>query len=85
SDALAAVGSTGSLINLLVNVFIGLSVGANVLEARYFGAGQERELSDMVLPAVLISVMCGVLLIFVGFFVAPSALLAMGTPKEVLG
>ncbi len=85
SDALAAVGSTGSLINLLVNVFIGLSVGANVLVARYFGAGQERELSDMVHTAVLISVICGVLLIFVGFFVAPSALLAMGTPKEVLG
>lgn len=85
SDALAAVGSTGSLINLLVNVFIGLSVGANVLVARYFGAGQERELSDMVHTAVLTSVICGVLLIFVGFFVAPSALLAMGTPKEVLG
>ncbi len=85
SDALAAVGSTGSLINLLVNVFIGLSVGANVLVARYFGAGQERELSDMVHTAVLTSVICGFLLIFVGFFVAPSALLAMGTPKEVLG
>ena len=85
SDALAAVGSTGSLINLLVNVFIGLSVGANVLVARYFGAGQERELSDMVHTAVLTSVICGFLLIFVGFFVAPSALLAMGTPREVLG
>lgn len=85
SDALAAVGSTGSLINLLVNIFIGLSVGANVLVARYFGAGQERELSDMVHTAVLTSVICGFVLIFVGFFVAPSALLAMGTPQEVLG
>lgn len=85
SNALAAVGSTGSLINLLVNVFIGLSVGANVLVARFFGAGQDKELSDMVHTAVLTSVICGVFLIFVGFFSAPSALKAMGTPAEVLG
>lgn len=84
SNALAAVGSTGSLINLLVNVFIGLSVGANVLVARYFGAGQEKELSDMVHTAVLTSFICGIFLIFLGFFVAPHALLAMGTPEEVL-
>lgn len=85
SNALAAVGSTGPLINLLVNVFIGLSVGANVLVARYYGAGQDRELSDMVHTAVLTSVICGVILIFVGFFAAPYALRVMGTPQEVLG
>lgn len=84
SNALAAVGSTGSLINLLVNVFIGLSVGANVLVARYYGANQEKELSDMVHTAMLTSFICGVVLIFVGFFVAPIALTAMGTPPEVL-
>lgn len=42
NEALAAVGSTSSLINLLVNVFIGLSVGANVLVARFYGAGQKK-------------------------------------------
>lgn len=84
SDALAAVGSTGALINLLVNVFIGLSVGANVLVARYFGAGQEKELSDMVHTAILTSLISGVLLIFIGYFSAPFALRAMGTPDEVL-
>ena len=84
SNALAAVGSTGSLINLLVNVFIGLSVGANVLVARYYGANQEKELSDMVHTAMLTSFICGIILIFVGFFVAPVALTAMGTPPEVL-
>lgn len=83
-DALAAVGSTGPLINLLVNVFIGLSVGANVLVARYYGGGQDSELSDMVHTAILTSVICGVILIFVGFFVTPYALQAMGTPEEVL-
>lgn len=84
SDALAAVGSTGSLINLLVNLFLGLSVGTNVLTARYFGAKQDKELSDMVHTAILTAAICGVFLIFVGFFVAPYALSLMGAPKEVL-
>ncbi len=84
SNALAAVGSTGSLINLLVNVFIGLSVGANVLVSRYYGAGQEKELSEMVHTAIMTAFICGVALIFIGFFAAPVALEAMGTPKEVL-
>lgn len=85
SNALAAVGSTGPLINLLVNVFIGLSVGANVLVARFYGAGQDKELSDTVHTAILTSLVCGIFLIFVGFFSAPIALKAMGAPKEVLG
>ncbi|MGN1148367.1 MAG: MATE family efflux transporter [Lachnospiraceae bacterium] len=85
SNALAAVGSTGPLINLLVNVFIGLSVGTNVLVARYFGAGQDKELSEMVHTAILTAAICGVLLIFVGFFTAPFALRLMGAPEEVLG
>lgn len=85
SDALAAVGSTGSLINLLVNVFIGLSVGANVLVARYYGGGQKKDLSEMVHTAMLTAAISGVLLIFIGFFVAPWALKVMGSPEETLG
>lgn len=84
SNALAAVGSTGSLINLLVNVFIGLSVGTNVLVARYYGAKQDKELSDMVHTAILTAFVCGVALIFIGFFASPAALRAMGAPEEVL-
>ncbi|HKM35268.1 MAG TPA: MATE family efflux transporter [Lachnospiraceae bacterium] len=84
SDALAAVGSTGPLINLMVNVFLGLSVGANVLVARYYGAGQEHELSEMVHTAILTSVICGILLIFIGYYTAPFALQAMGAPIEVI-
>lgn len=84
SNALAAVGSTGSLINLLVNVFIGLSVGTNVLVARYYGARQDKELSDMVHTAILTAFVCGVALIFIGFFASPVALRAMGAPEEVL-
>lgn len=83
-DALAAVGSTSSLINLLVNVFIGLSVGTNVLVARYYGGGQKEELSDMVHTAVLTSFLCGTALIAIGYFVSPIALKMMGTPDNVL-
>ena len=84
SDALAAVGSTSSLINLLVNLFIGLSVGANVLVARFYGAGQKRELSEMVHTAILTSIVSGFILVFAGIVVAGPALTWMGTPEDVI-
>ena len=82
--ALAAVGSTGSLTNLLVNIFIGLSVGANVLVARFYGAKQESELTEMVQTAIATAVVGGVVLIFLGFFLAKPALGWMGTPEDVI-
>lgn len=84
NEALAAVGSTSSLTNLLVNLFIGLSVGANVLVARFYGAGQKEELKEMVQTAVATSVLGGILLVFVGFFVSQPALALMGTPDDVI-
>lgn len=84
SEALAAVGSTSSLINLLVNVFIGLSVGANVLAARFFGAGKKEELSDMVHTAIATSLISGIFLIFLGVLLARPALLLMETPENVI-
>ena len=84
-EALAAVGSTSSLINLLVNVFIGLSVGTNVLVARFYGAGQKKELSDMVHTSILTSLVSGVFLIFVGIFLSKPILEWMATPADVIG
>lgn len=84
SQSLAAVGSTSSLINLLINVFIGLSVGANVLIARYYGAGQEKEVSDTVHMAVLLSIISGIFLCVVGVVLARPLLELMGTPSDVL-
>lgn len=84
SDALAAVGSTSSLINLLVNLFIGLSIGANVLAARFYGAGQKKEMSELVHTAILTSIVSGFMLVFVGIIVAGPALTAMGTPDDVI-
>jgi len=84
SHALAAVGSTSSLINLLVNLFIGLSVGANVLVARFYGAGLKRDLSEMVHTAITTSLIAGCFLAVVGIFVAGPALRLMGTPDDVI-
>lgn len=84
SESLAAVGATGALTNLIVNLFIGLSVGANVLVAHFYGAGQKDELKSMVQTAVATAAASGVILIFVGFFVARPALALMATPENVI-
>ncbi len=83
-NSLAAVGSTGSLINLLTNLFIGVSIGANVLVSRYYGAKQEKELHDTIHTAMLVSVISGVLLTIIGVIGAPVILRWMKTPTEVL-
>lgn len=84
SESLAAVGSTSSLINLLVNVFMGLSVGANVLIARYYGAGQKRDLNEMVHTAIATSLISGVFLIALGIVASKPLLHLMGTPDDVI-
>ena len=84
NESLAAVGATGSLTNLIVNLFIGLSVGANVLVAHFYGAGQKEELKNMVQTAIATAAVSGVILIFVGFFVSRPALVLMGTPDDVI-
>ncbi len=84
STALAAVGSTGSLINLLINLLIGLSVGANVVVARYYGAREAEMVSKTVHTAILLSLVCGVVMIFIGIALAEPLLRLMGTPDNVL-
>ncbi len=84
SESLAAVGSTSSLINLLVNVFIGLSVGANVLVAQYYGARRQKDLEDTVHTAMALSVIGGLILIVVGVLLADPLLRLMKTPDDVL-
>ena len=66
SEALAAVGSTSSLINLIINMFIGLSVGANVVAARSYGARDEEAIHQTVHTAILAALAGGVALIFAG-------------------
>ncbi len=85
SSALAAVGSTGALINLIVTMFMGLSVGTNVLVAQYYGAGNSKDLSETVHTSILASLLFGVFLIAVGVLAARPVLELMGTPEEVIG
>lgn len=84
SESLAAVGSTSSLINLLVNVFIGLSIGANVLVAQFYGAQRYKDLEETVHTAVMLATVGGVVLIAVGVLLADPLLTWMGTPDDVL-
>ncbi len=84
SIALAAVGATSSLINLLINVFIGLSVGANVAIAHFYGARQDKDLQETLHTAILLSLICGVFLSIGGYFLASPLLTLMGTPADIL-
>lgn len=83
-NSLAAVGSTSSLINLLTNLFLGLSVGANVLVARYFGAKQLKDLKETVHTAMMLSFYSGIILTVVGCLGAKQILIWMDTPEDVL-
>ena len=84
NEALAAVGSVGSLNNMIISLFIGLSVGANVLVARYTGSRNERAVSDTVHTSVLLSLVGGVLLMAVGVLLARPLLTLMGSPEDVI-
>ena len=83
-ESLAAVGATTTLINLLTNLFIGLSVGANVLVANYYGARQEKDVHETVHTAMTISVFSGVFLTALGVIAAPFLLSLMQTPADVI-
>ncbi|MBR5303145.1 MAG: MATE family efflux transporter [Clostridia bacterium] len=84
SQALAAVGSVGSLNNLIISLFIGLSVGANVLVARYTGSRSNDAVSQTVHTSVLLSVLGGLLLTVLGIVLAHPLLEIMGSPEDVI-
>ena len=84
NEALAAVGSVGSLNNLLISLFIGLSVGVNVVVARYTGAQSYKQVSAAVHTAVLLSLISGAFLAIVGYAAAYPLLRLMGSPEDVI-
>lgn len=83
-EPLAAVGATSSLINLFTNIFIGLSVGSNVLTARFLGASNKGEIEKTVHTSVALALVSGGVLAVVGFVVSPLLLGWMSTPETVL-
>lgn len=83
-NSLGAVGSTTALINLLVNLFMGLSVGANVLAARDYGGNRKDELSKTVHTSMMLSIISGIILTFVGVLFSRQILMLMKSPDEIL-
>ena len=84
SQAMAAVGSNASVISLLISLFIGLSVGANVVVGNLIGAGRREKLPDAVHTIIAVALISGVLLLAVGNLAAKPILLLMGAPENVL-
>lgn len=84
SESLAAVGSTTALINVFVNLFIGISLGTNVLAARYYAANREKEMSETVHTAITLALISGILMTFVGIGFSKIVLSLMGTPDNVI-
>lgn len=84
NSALAAVGSTAPLINLLVNLFLGISVGSNVVAANFFGAENRRDVSRTVHTSYVVSLIGGVILTIVGVSFSTPILVLMGSPDDVL-
>lgn len=85
SNSVAAVGATGSLINLIVNFFMGLSVGAGVTIAHALGAHHERDASDAVHTAIPTAAICGIIIMLIGIFGSEPLLKLMGNPDDVIG
>jgi len=84
SEALAAVGATGPLINLIVNLFMGLSVGTSVIVAQDYGAGDARVVSRSVHTSIMLSIITGIFVTLIGLFLCKPMLEMMGTPDDIL-
>ncbi len=84
SQAMAAVGGNGPIINLLINLFVGISVGANVVIARYIGQNANDKVRETVKTSQVLAIISGFLLMFIGMFAARPMLEAIGTPPDIL-
>ena len=82
--ALAAVGACGATINLFIGLFMGLSVGANVLVSRYYGGGRYKEMNETLHTSLILSIAFGVLVALVAFFLAVPVLKLLKTPDDVI-
>ncbi len=83
-QALAAVGTTGTLINLLVGFFVGLSSGATVIISQFFGAGDGKSVSRAVHTSIALALAGGVILTALGLLTARPSLELLGVPEEVI-
>ena len=82
--ALAAVGATGTLINLLVGFFVGLASGATVIIAQFYGARQHKRVELAVHTSVALSIVCGIMLMIIGIVLAPQLLRMVSVPDDII-
>lgn len=85
TQALAAVGTTGTLINLLVGFFVGISSGATVIISQFFGGGDWRALSKAVHTSMALALAGGAIILVLGLLTARPALVLLGVPEEIMG
>lgn len=84
TEALAAVGTTGTVINLLVGFFVGVASGATVIISQYFGANDRENLSKSVHTSMALAVTGGVVIMVIGIVTARPTMLAMGVPDDIM-
>lgn len=84
ANSMAAVGSTTSLVNLLTNFFIGISIGANVVLGRYIGARNYAKAQESVHTAMCTALVCGIFVMVLGLLLSPLMLKLMDTPSDVI-
>ncbi|MBR4072998.1 MAG: MATE family efflux transporter, partial [Clostridia bacterium] len=84
SNSVAAIGATGALCNLLVNFFIGCSMGSGVVVAQAIGGKNYKEVHNSIHTAIPIALVGGVILSVVGIFYSKPLLVLMGTPKDII-
>ena len=82
-EALAAVGSTNSIINTLIGIFMGFSMGANVIVSQYYGAQDDEEVRDAVHSSVIMSIVFSIIITVIGVIFVPTMLRFMDTPADV--
>ncbi len=85
SDHMAAVGSNAAVINLILGLFMGLSVGANVVIANLIGTGNRGKINEAVHTVIAVAFMAGLIAMTIGFFAAKPLLSVMGAPEDVMG
>ena len=83
-QAMAAVGSNGAAINLMVNLFVGLSIGANVIVAKYIGKNEQARIHDAIHTSISLALISGVILLVWGLSVARPLLTIMDTPDDII-
>ena len=83
-EALAAVGSTGPLINMIIAFFMGMSTGSSVLISQAFGAKDDKKMHDTVHTGMLLAIIMGIVLAAVGIFASPYLLVWMKAPPEII-